>query len=232
MSALAAEASGVDLLFVCLPRCHVEVAKATSLNFQIHPFQGEDLRKKDVRGILELLATMDAATLGPGIAHGDHEAITAIRSIIAEAPCPLVLDAAALQPETIAITRGKIAVLTPHIAELERMGIAPGDLRRQACDVGVTIFLKGPTDTVIGPDGKEEKLTGGNAGLTVGGTGDALAGLIAGLLAQGSAPFEAATCAGRIMKRAATLLYHEYGYAFTTRHVIEQIPHLLHTIDQ
>jgi len=39
LAALAAEASGVDLVFVCLPACHEEVAKETSLNIQVHPFR-------------------------------------------------------------------------------------------------------------------------------------------------------------------------------------------------
>lgn len=226
-AALAAEASGADLIFVCLPQCHAEVAKAASLNFQVHPFRGDDLAKTDVAPILELLATMDAAVLGPGIAHGDRASLAALKDIIAEAPCRLVLDAAALQPEILPLIRGKITVLTPHLAELERMGIAVEDLKTQTNNAGAVIFLKGKTDKIVGPDGSTKELTGGNAGLTVGGTGDALAGLIAGLLAQDMEPFEAAKIAGRIIKRAAEVLETEFGFAFGTRRVINEIPKVL-----
>jgi len=84
-------------------------------------------------------------------------------------------------------------------------------------------------DTVFAPDGRRMELRGGNAGLTVGGTGDALAGLIAGLIAQKLNPFEASVTAGTIIKRAGTVLFPEKGYAYTTRDVIREIPHLLHT---
>ncbi|MDD5623247.1 MAG: NAD(P)H-hydrate dehydratase [Candidatus Peribacteraceae bacterium] len=230
-SALAAEASGVDLVFVCLPSCHAQVAKNASLNFQVHPFHGDDLTHGDTAAILELLATMDCAVLGPGIAHSDEQAIRSLKDIIAEAPCALVLDAAALQPETLSLVKGKPAVLTPHLAELERMEVAPDDIGTCAEEAGVTIFLKGPTDYIALPDGEVEEITGGNAGLTVGGTGDALAGLIAGLIAQKVPPPDAALAAGTIIKRAATVLYPEEGYAFTAQDVILQIPHQLHTYD-
>jgi len=229
-SALAAEASGADLVFVCLPACHQEIAKTASLNFQVHPFHEDDLKPADTESILELLATMDSCVLGPGIMHGDQQALKALKDIIAEAPCSLVLDASALQPDTLSLIKGKTAVLTPHMAELERMEVAPEDIAAQAEEAGATIFLKGPTDFIAGPDGTVEELTGGNAGLTVGGTGDALAGLIAGLLAQGYDSFDAARTAGTIVKQAADLLYQDFGFAFGARGVIEQIPHLLHAL--
>ncbi len=226
-AALAAEASGADLIFVCLPRCHAEVAKATSLNFQVHPFAGDDLASGDTAAILELLATLDCAVVGPGIAHGNAKSLKTLMTIIAESPCRLILDASALQPETLELVRGKHAVLTPHLAELERMNLTAGDLAQQAGNAGAVIFLKGPTDLIAGPDGSLTELKGGNAGLTVGGTGDALAGLIAGLTAQGFEPIDAAQTAGKIMKRAAEELFEKYGYAYGTRRVIEHIPGLL-----
>lgn len=226
-AALAAEASGADLIFVCLPRCHTEVAKVASLNFQVHPFGNDDLAAGDTASILELLATMDCAVVGPGMAHGNQKILKALFTIVAESPCRLIVDATALQPETLDLVRGKHAVLTPHLAELERMNLTAADLAQQASNAGAVIVLKGPTDTIAGPDGSITELKGGNAGLTVGGTGDALAGLIAGLVAQGMEPLDAAVTAGKTMKRAAEELAKEYGYAFGTRKVIEVIPRIL-----
>lgn len=226
-AALAAEASGADLIFVSLPKCHAEAAKATSPNFQVHPFGGDDLSAGDKTAILELLATMDCAVVGPGIAHGNAKSLKTLQDIIAESPCRLILDATALQPETLELVRGKAAVLTPHLAELERMNLVPADLALQAGNAGAVIFLKGPIDIIACPDGSMTELKGGNAGLTVGGTGDALAGLIAGLIAQGMEPLDAAKTAGHVMKRAAEKLFDAYGYAFGTRRVIKEIPTLL-----
>ena len=222
-SALAAEASGVDLLFLLVPPAHEEVAKSSSLNFQVRTFVREDFSAKDIDPVLELLASMDSAVIGPGLPR-TPTALSALQDLIASAPCPLVLDASALQKETLNNVRGKPVVLTPHLGELERMGIAPDALAATARDFGVTILLKGPTDTVFAPDGSTRESAGGNAGLTVGGTGDALAGLIAGLMAQGVAPAQAAMQASSILKRAGALLFEEQGFCYTTRDVIEQIP--------
>ena len=141
----------------------------------------------------------------------------------------MVLDATALQPNTVEIVSGKNAVLTPHLGELERMQFTLEDLPDVAEDSGLVFIVKGPTDHIFGPDGTEE-IEGGNAGLTVGGTGDGLAGLIAGLIAQKMEPFDAAVMASRIIKQAGTTLEKTKGYAYTTAEVIAEIPELLHAM--
>lgn len=261
-SALAAEATGVDLIYPCVPECHKEVTKAASNNFIVTPFRGDDLSTSDVSAIEEILKECDAAVIGPGLATYDTTQ-KALESLLQEATIPLVLDASALQPWTLDALEGalratpvtghagqdkkkirgeeRVTVLTPHIRELGRMQgqvlekktlEERGDL---ICTIAkarnVTLLLKGPTDLIGGPEGTCQRVAGGNAGLTVGGTGDALAGLIAGLIAQKISSVNACVMAATIMKRAATVLFHEKGYAFTTMDVIGQIPHLLHTYE-
>ncbi len=227
-SALAAEASGVDLVYTVLPNCHEEVSKQTSLNFQVHAMSGDDLSKKDVDPILALLATVDCAVIGPGIAR-TKECVEVLHDIVGSAMCDLVLDATALQPWTMSEAKTKRMIMTPHAAELERMQLIVGQLQISLKDSPSILLLKGNEDTIFSTD-KKETVAGGNAGLTVGGTGDALAGLIAGLLAQGMDAFDACKTASTIVKRAADELLPEYGYAFTTREVIARIPHLLTTL--
>ena len=222
-AALAAEKTGVDLVYVCIPSCHEEVAKNASLNFQVHSFQGDDLRAEDREPILELLATMDTAVIGPGITRMG-ENIPAVGDIVAEATCPLVIDATALQPDTLEKIRGKNAILTPHLGELKRMGIAEDDLSDAASTAGATILFKGITDRIFTAEGEEEEISGGNAGLTIGGSGDALAGIIAGLIAQGEEHVAACELASTIIKKAGEKLFQELGYTYTTTDVIAQIP--------
>jgi NAD(P)H-hydrate epimerase len=224
-SALAAEASGVDLIYVYTPQIHHAVSVEQSLNFQVHSFHGNDLSKDDVDGILELLATMDSAVVGPGIAR-TKESIDAALAILSEASCPIVCDATALQSDTVKFLGGKTAVLTPHLGELERMGIEKKDIPRIVKGTHLTFLVKERVDHVYG-DEKEKGIEGGNAGLTVGGTGDALAGLTAGLIAQGMDPFEACIRASTIIKNAGAKLFPEFGVAYGTRRVITEIPHLL-----
>ena len=227
-AALAAEASGADLIYVFVPQCHADIAKQQSLNFQVHPFAGDELTKKDLPMILELLATMDSAVVGPGL---DRSAATlkVIAEMIAAAPCPLVLDASALQPGTPDLAAGKNCILTPHEGELERMGIRPGDIAQVAKQHQLTILFKGPIDRIAHPDGTIEEVAGGNPGLTVGGTGDALAGLTAGLLAQHIPAVDACRIASKTIKSAGDELAKTYGHAYGTRRVIEMIPTMLMT---
>jgi NAD(P)H-hydrate epimerase len=228
-SALAAEASGVDLVYMCVPTVHEDVAKHASLNFQVRTFKGDEISGSDTQSILELLATIDCAVIGPGLAR-DRNALNAIGKIIAGALCPVVLDASALQPDTLKWIQGKNAVLTPHLGELGRLGFPDNALAHTAQSNGITIILKGAVDIVAGPDGHLHESSGGNAGMTVGGTGDALAGVIAGLIAQKMKPVDAALLASKTMKKAGELLAEEKGYHFTTRDVIERIPYVIKSL--
>lgn len=225
-SALAAEASGVDLVYIAVPPAHEDVTKQASLNFQVHTFDGEELLKKDVGPMLQILAIMDCAVVGPGLSR-HPDTLYAIQQVIGGAPCPLVIDATALQPPTLASVAGRGSVLTPHLGELERMGLLQEDIVQRAKVANTTFLLKGAVDVITGPDGVQHKNAGGNAGLTVGGTGDALAGLIAGLIAQKMQPTDAAILASRVIKAAGDRLFEEQGFRYTTMDVIEQIPYLL-----
>ncbi len=230
LSALAAEASGVDLIFLVVPKIHQQVARMASLNFQVYPFEGDELSADDIPALLELLATMDAAVIGPGLSR-TPDVLDALKNLVAEAPCSLVLDASALQPWTVESVKGKNVVLTPHLGELERMEIGTKDMGKVAKEAGITIHLKGPEDHIATMDGNVHMVRGGNAGLTVGGTGDALAGLIGGLLAQRLHAEEACKAASTIIKRAGTVLFEKKGTAYTTREVIELVPELLRALD-
>ncbi|MDD5055490.1 MAG: NAD(P)H-hydrate dehydratase [Candidatus Peribacteraceae bacterium] len=224
-SALAAEASGVDLVYVWVPELHAEVAKNQSLNFQIHTFgsnRSDEIGPKDRARLLEFLATIDAAVIGPGLAR-TPSGIRSIMELLQEAPCPVVADASALQPATLRALSGRNAILTPHLGELERMNIDRNDLPALASKHRCTILLKGQIDTIIGERKTVQEVRGGNAGLTVGGTGDALAGLIAGLIAQGMEHAEACVTAGEAVKHAGDELHKTCGYRYTTKQVIERL---------
>lgn len=226
-NALAAEASGIDTLSICLPRCHEEVAKSYVLNAFVHPFQDDSITDADIEPILELIAPLDCVVLGCGIAR-TGERVPALEEIIASCTTPMVLDATALQKNTLDLVRGKQAILTPHLGELERMDIEENDLQDIANEYQAVIVLKGEVDKIFSSHSTEE-VPGGNAGLTTGGTGDVLSGLIAGLIAQGMAPTDAAKDACTIVKRAGEKLSKEKQFAYTALDVTQEIPaQLLH----
>ena len=120
---------------------------------------------------------------------------------------PLVLDADALNilaelPEWWSQLHGQ-AVVTPHPGETSRLtGLPTAEVNahrmilaeRYAAQWGVTVVLKGAYTVVASPQGVVRVSPFANPVLATAGTGDVLAGVIAGLIAQGAEPFDAAAC--------------------------------------
>lgn len=155
--------------------------------------------------------------VGPGLG-STPSAHQAVRKLVEERRCPVVLDAdglgaadgvsglAALVSEASAPV-----VITPHDGELARLLGTPVPVDRLACAVdlaeatGATVLLKGPTTIVATPDGSSPSVllvTSGTAALATAGTGDVLSGVIAALLAAGLAPLLAAGLGAHLHGRA------------------------------
>jgi len=175
--------------------------------------------RPDVSRLRELLNKKQAVLVGPGV--GPAAGIVRILEEVLQTNAPLVVDADALRivPAVAALMRKRApipAVLTPHPGEmraiLEGLG-APGLLSaeraEQACfaarECGAVVVLKGRGTVVAAPDGRTAINTTGNNGLASGGSGDVLAGLTAGLLAQGYGAFDAARIAVYVHGRCAEL---------------------------
>lgn len=148
---------------------------------------------------------LNVLVIGPGNeADGaTRAAVEAAASAAVQGARSLVLDAGALacfsgDPSGLATAiAGAPAVLTPHEGEFRRLfGDLPGsrlDRARRAAELaGATVLLKGPDTVVAEPGGGAVVNHSGTAWLASGGTGDVLAGIIAGLLAQGMDAFAAA----------------------------------------
>jgi NAD(P)H-hydrate epimerase len=165
--------------------------------------------------------------IGPGLgqSQGAQTAVRALLTAPALADMPVVIDADGLNAlartagwhETIACK----AVLTPHPGELgrlvrrsvaevqaDRIAVA----RESAANWGQTVVLKGAETVVAGREGV--KLSPfANAALATAGTGDVLAGTIAGLLAQDADRFTAAALGVYLHGAAAELYAEDYGSA-------------------
>ena len=119
-------------------------------------------------------------------------------------------------------------ILTPHHKEFERLfGVAPTEenVWAMAKEYGCVILRKGEEDVVCSP--KEcVKITGGNAGMTKGGTGDVLAGLVA-VLACNNDLFLAASAGSYINKQAGDELFKRVGYSFNSSDLVEEIPAIM-----
>lgn len=135
-----------------------------------------------------------------------------------------VIDGGSLQvisPEILP----KHAILTPHGQEFEKLfGLPPilENAQKMAKKYEVIIVLKGEKDYVCSPD-KCIEIVGGNAGMTKGGTGDVLAGLI-GALATKNDPFLAAVAGAYFNKKAGEALFKKVGYYFNSSDLADEIP--------
>lgn len=120
------------------------------------------------------------------------------------------------------------AILTPHRKEfnlLFKVETSDQSVLEMAKKYNCTILLKGEEDTVCSSE-KCIKVSGGNAGLTKGGTGDVLAGLVAALYCKNEA-FLAATAGSFINKKAGESLYEKVGPYFNATDLCDEIPKVM-----
>jgi hydroxyethylthiazole kinase-like uncharacterized protein yjeF len=185
---------------------------------------------EDAAALASAAAGADVAVIGPaaGVGVATREHLVALR----QAGAALVVDADALtsfrdDPQTLFSHLGPDDVLTPHAGEFER--IFPGLLkdapervaavREAARRSGAVVLLKGPDTTIAAPDGRCAVNVNGSPWLATAGSGDVLAGVIGGFLAQATPAFEAA-CAGVFVHAAA-------GGAFGPGLIAEDLPNAL-----
>lgn len=166
----------------------------------------------DAHALQPLLARCSVVAVGPGLGGGAWGQSLLDAALAAD--LPTVIDADALNllaaaPETQANVER--AVFTPHPGEAARLLDRPiGELEADrlgaahtlAARLGGTVVWKGAGTVVSAEDGIPVIVDAGNPGMASGGMGDVLTGAIAGLLAQGLAPFDAAVC-GALLHAAA-----------------------------
>ena len=122
-----------------------------------------------------------ALLIGPGLGR-EPETLALVTDLVKSSKVPLVLDADALQPEVVRAGKAP-RVLTPHAGEFARIA-GQAELRAFAKKTGASVVLKGPTTCIAGGGGTVYHSFFGGPVLARGGSGDLLAGLIGGLLAQ------------------------------------------------
>lgn len=233
MTVLAALRSGAGLVTAFVPESLVAnfAARAPEAMWVGWPetrtgslaLEGEHLLR-------ERLERATCLVVGPGLGR-ERETLALVRNVVETSPLPLVIDADALQPE---IVRAGTAsrVLTPHAGEFARIagGLELGEFARAT---GATVVLKGPVTRIAAGSASNAEAVAvvyhsffGGPILARGGSGDVLAGLIGGQLAQIPADPALAAARGVVWHgRAADLLARAHGStAVTVTQLLDFLP--------
>jgi len=238
IAALAAYKLGTDLVTVITPEYVENTIRSYSPTLIVRGYPGEVLNKNVFKVLDEYIDTVDAVVLGPGTGR-DEQIVSFLPELLQylkDSGKPVVIDADPLRilAKNKELFPWKQAILTPHQGEFKSLlpegTEVPKGLEEKmklvsktAKDLGVTIVLKGRYDIIS--DGDKIKINRtGNPGMTVGGTGDSLCGLIGGLLANKKDRFLAACVGAYINGLAGDLAVSELGYHLTPIDVVERIP--------
>lgn len=232
LCAKAAVRSGAGLVTLAVPEDVYPILAAKCCDeAMVWPLPGDDGAVPDkARGA-------SAAVIGPGLGQGERAA-QLVLTLMRELTCPVVLDADGLNLISRHIDvldeRTGLTVLTPHEGEFARLSGRPlpiadrlGTARDFAMAHHCALVLKGHRTVTAFPDGACTVNPTGNPGMAKGGSGDALAGLLGGLLAQSGGPEQAARAVW-LHGRAGDLAAADKGeYGMTPSDLIEQIPHAI-----
>ena len=227
LSAFAAHAIGADLVTIATPEAISSTIASYSPNFIVRPLPGNVLTTEHVELLAHFIEDESAVLIGPGLGR-EPETVEAVRKLL---PCvnkPLVIDADGLFAMTGQEVFETPTVLTPHRREFGRLGQGDNEVSvyNLAGKLSATIILKKQIDIIS--DGKRiKKNATGNPGMTVGGTGDVLAGIVGGLLSKGATPFEAARMGTFMSGQSGDMAFQQVGYSMTATDVIACIPAVL-----
>ncbi len=241
LASIASLRSGTDLVYTSVPKLNAAPTRAISPDLIVLPMADQKLtRGTAVKLVGALPLGLDSAAIGMGLAVHDRNALAHLVKSLLDRDVRLVLDAGALLPEVLPLVGRKNVVLTPHAGEFERLF---GQALPQSADArarmveetagrhGVTILLKGQTDVIS--DGSLTYLHGKKTpAMTVGGTGDVLSGLAAGLLARNRSPLESAAAAAFINGLAGEAVQRRLGLHMTPTDLLDAIPLAMKPFDR
>lgn len=242
---LAAYQTGVDVVIAAGPKRAMDIVAGFAPDLITYPLAGDWLAKIHLKELFELTKGKTAVVIGGGLGRTPG-ILKTIREYLKMVKVPCVIDADAIYAlsadsrlrqdfggQVSSLLQEKRFIITPHLYEffvLTGKNIEKADLKKRievvkaaAKKLKTTVLLKGNIDIIS--NGKEVALNKtGNPYMTVGGTGDTLAGICGSLLARGIKPFTAAQAAAYINGRAGDIAAAELKESFMASDLIEAIP--------
>ena len=229
MGCVGAARVGTGLVTLAVPKSLQGIFAAKFIETTLLPLPESEAEVADPqeagRTILRALESYRAFLIGPGLGQNPR-VVELVQALVAVIKVPLVVDADALnalaQKQDWWESISTPAILTPHLGEAGRLsGLAPEQIAADRVGMakvwsakwGQIIVLKGARTIMASPEGQTAMSPFANPGLATAGTGDVMAGAIAGFLVQGVPPFEAACLGVFVHGLAGEILREELGDA-------------------
>lgn len=232
---LGALRTGADIVYLAAPAKVARAVSSLSPDLITLKLEGEHLHPKNIPFLKPYLESVDAVVMGPGLGlQGStqdfvKEFIIAVENVAK----PLLLDADGLKAFAKFKRELNIPlVLTPHAGEYEilsgqkltdKIPERVSEITKTAKMLGAVVVAKGQVDVICDKNRFKLNVTG-NPGMTVGGTGDVLSGIIGALLAQKNDPFEAAVAGAFVNGAAGDLAAVDKGYHLLASDLLDYIP--------
>ena len=245
LAASGAYRAGAGLVALAVPEGILAVVEGaiTETTFLPLPQTAGGAVSGEAWGLLrERAETVDAVAVGPGLGT-DPETADLVRRLVRDSPAPMVVDADALNAfagrgHELAERRAA-AVITPHAGEFGRLtGMSSeevlddrvGHARKVAREFRCAVLLKGSRTVIAEPSGGAVVNPTGGPFLATGGTGDVLTGAIAGFVARGLRPADAAIAGAYVHGVAGRLASAELGDGTVASDVLAWLPRAIATV--
>ena len=239
LSALAALHVGADLIYIATPEEVRPIIAAYSPDLITVPLKTPLNHPENLKKLTNLRDKVDVLLIGPGL--GDaSDTLEGIIEIIRYWKGKVVVDADAIKGVSLSkeCIKGNNMLITPHRGEFliltgKKPAMNPDEpendknlIMEEARKLGVALLVKGVVDVIT--DGKKIAYNRtGNPGMTVGGTGDVLAGLCAGLISKDLDIYTSAKLAAFLNGYTGDRIFAECSYGLTASRLVEAIPRTL-----
>ncbi len=224
LAALGALKAGADLVFLLT----VEEVPREDPNIIYVPVDGPYVEPSELD--VAPWDRIDAVVVGPGLDGANTRGI--VRRVAEEHEGPIIVDADGLRGVSD-LDLDERFILTPHPGELAREFDVevPNDMKgraevaaRVASYHGCTVVITGYVDVIASPEEEIRYNVTGSPGMTVGGTGDVLAGVIGAMASVLEDPFEAACVGAFLVGAAGQRAERKKSYGFTATDVADGVP--------
>lgn len=218
--ALVAEAalrSGADLVKILTVEEAKPIVQSFSENMIVESF-GEMFNRDSLEKAREMERWADVTVIGPGLSDASEDAV----ELFGEQAGKLVVDAEAIE----SLQETSHNIFTPHSGEAKVLEEKYDSLKSFAYENDNTVLRKGETDRIYSTEEVFENETG-CAGMTVGGTGDVLAGIVASFKSQGLSNVEAARLAAYVNGKAGEKSFEKQGNGLVATDIIDRIPEVI-----